>query len=159
MTRNELFQYITENNLKEDVKKAFKKAYNSVSTVELNKFVENQMNLNKEKEQTTVTGCPSLSRNECFDAIKTHHWEAEIKALYKKPYNSVSTDKLNEFIRTKLVEKNIIKEEKRIETCINEASTGEKSNDANNSIDLGARKVLTALCTTLNMKELLKNLE
>ena len=159
MTRNELFQYITENNLKEDVKKAFKKAYNSVSTLELNKFVENHMNLNKEKEQPKVTSHPSLSRNECFDVIKTCHHEAEIKALYKKPYNKVSTDKLNEFLKTKQVEEDITEEGRNLETCLNEASVIKKDTKANYGIDLGARKVLTALCTTLNMKELLKNLK
>lgn len=159
MTRNELFQYITENNLKEEVKKAFKKAYNSVSTLELNKFVENHMNLNKEKEQPKVTSHHSLSRNECFNMIKIYHYEAEVKALYGKPYNSVSTDKLNEFIKNKQVKEDIVEEGKDLETCINEASAIKKDTKANYGIDLGARKVLTAVCTTLNLKELLKNLK
>lgn len=159
MTRNELFQYITENNLKEDVKAACGRPYNSVATEGLSKFVENHMNLNKEKEQPKVTSHPSLSRNECFDVIKTYHYEAEVKALYKKPYNSVSTDKLNEFIKYRLFENGAIKEEKKVETCANKASVTKKDTNANCNIDLGARKVLTALCTTLNMKELLKNLK
>ena len=159
MTRNELFQYITENNLKEDVKATCGRPYNSVATEELSKFVENHMNLNKEKEQPKITSRPSLSRNECFDVIKTYHYEAEVKALYSKPYNSVSTDKLNEFIKNKQVKENIVEEGKNLETCINEASAIKKDTKANYGIDLDARKVLTALCTTLNMKELLKNLE
>lgn len=157
MTRNELFQYITENNLKEDVKKTCGKPYNSVSTEELNKFVESYKK-QFEVKKTPKTYTP-LSRDECFGAIKARHYEAEIKALYKKPYNSVSTDKLNEFLKTKQAEKDTVKEEKKVETCANKASVAKKDTNANCSIDLGARKVLTALCTTLNMKELLKNLE
>lgn len=158
MTRNELFQYITENNLKEDVKAAFGKPYNSVSTEELNKFVEAYKKQFEVKE-APKTNYTSLNRDECFGAIKAHHYEAEVKALYGKPYNSVSTDKLNEFLKTKQVEKDIVKEEKKVETCANKASVTKKDTNTNCSIDLGARKVLTALCTTLNLKELLKNLK
>lgn len=158
MTRNELFQYITENNLKEDVKKACEKPYNGVSTEELNKFVE-AYKKQVEVKEAPKTNYTSLNRDECFSVIKAHHYEAEIKALYKKPYNSVSTDKLNEFIKNKPAEKGIIKEEKKVETCTNKVLANKKDTNANCSIDLGARKVLTALCTTLNMKELLKNLE
>ena len=158
MTRNELFQYITENNLKEDVKKAFKKAYNSVSTEELNKFVESYKK-QFEVKKTPKNDCSSLTRDECFSIIKAKHYEAEIKVLYKKPYNSVSTDKLNEFIKNKQAKNGIVEEKKKIETHINEVSTAKNNTNANCCIDLGARKVLTALCTTLNMKELLKNLK
>lgn len=158
MTRNELFQFITENNLKEDVKKACGKPYNSVSTEELNKFVEAYKE-QFEVEKTPKTNYSSLNRDECFSTIKAKHYEAEIKALYGKPYNSVSTDKLNEFIKNKQAENGIIKEEKKIETHINEASATKNDTNTNCGIDLGARKVLTALCTTLNMKELLKNLK
>lgn len=158
MTRNELFQYITENNLKEDVKAACGRPYNSVATEGLNKFVESYKKQFEVKE-TPKTNFTPLNRDECFSVIKAKHYEAEIKALYKKPYNSVSTDKLNEFIKNKPVEEDVVKEEKKVETCANKTSASKKDTSANCGIDLGARKVLTALCTTLNMKELLKNLE
>lgn len=157
MTRNELFQYITENNLKEDVKKACGKPYDSVSTEELNKFVEAYKKQFEVKE-APKTNYTSLNRDECFSVIKAKHYEAEIKALYGKPYNSVSTDKLNEFIKYKQSEKDIVEEEKKVESEICTVPVTEKSTNVT-SVDLGARKVLTALCTTFNMKELLKNLK
>ena len=158
MTRNELFQFIIENNLKEDVKAACGRPYNSVTTEGLNKFVESYKK-QFEVKKTPKNDYSSLTRAECFSTIKAKHYEAEIKVLYKKPYNIVSTDKLNEFLKTKQVEKDVVKEEKKIETHMNEVSTAKNGTNADCGIDLGARKVLTALCTTLNMKELLKNLK
>ena len=154
MTRNELFQFITENNLKEDVKKACGKPYNSVSTEELNKFVEAYKKKFEVKE-TPKIDCTSLNRDECFSVIKARHYEADIKALYGKSYNSVSTDKLNEYIKNKQVEKESVKEEQ------NEHNTNaiEKSDTPSNCVDTVARQCLKAVCQILNLPELSKRLD
>lgn len=150
MTRNELFQFITENNLKEDVKKACGKPYNSVSTEELNKFVEAY------KEQFEVEKTPNFSRDDCFSIIKTHHYEADIKALYGKPYNSVSTDKLNEYIKNKQAEKEIVEADQAIAKEMNDRKL---SNIPSNCVDTVARECLKAVCQILNLPELSKRLD
>jgi len=163
MTRNELFQFIIENNLKEDVKKACGKPYNSVSTEELNKFVEKLF----EVEKTPKTNYSSLNRDECFSVIKAHHYEADIKALYGKPYNSVSTDKLNNYIKNKQIEKEIVEvdqaiikemnERKLFDKCNNDAI--EKPSTPSNCVDTVARECLKAVCQILNLPELSKRLD
>lgn len=150
MTRNELFQFITENNLKEDVKKACGKPYNSVSTEELNKFVEAY------KKQFEVKETPNFSRDECFSIIKTHHYEAGIKALYGKPYNSVSTDKLNNYIKNKQIEEEIVEVDQSIAKEMNERKL---SNTPFNCVDTVARECLKAVCQILNLHELSKRLD
>lgn len=150
MTRNELFQFITENNLKEDVKKACGKPYNSVSTEELNKFIEAY------KEQFEVKETPNFSRDDCFSIIKTHHYEADIKALYGKPYNSVSTDKLNEYIKNKQAEKEIVEADQAIAKEMNDRKL---SNIPSNCVDTVARECLKAVCQILNLPELSKRLD
>ena len=154
MTRNELFQFITENNLKEDVKKACGRPYNSVSTEELNKFVEAYKKQFEVKE-TPKINYTSLNRDECFSVIKARHYEADIKALYGKPYNSVSTDKLNEYIKNKQVEKESVKEEQ------NKHNTDviEKHANPSNCVDTVARQCLKAVCQILNLPELSKRLD
>lgn len=149
MTRNELFQFITENNLKEDVKKACGKPYNSVATEELNKFVEAY------KKQFEVKETPNFSRDECFSIIKTQHYDADIKALYGKPYNSISTDKLNVYIKNKQIEQEIVKEKQ------NKHNTNvvEKSGTPSNCVDTVARECLKAVCQILNLPELSKRLD
>ena len=149
MTRNELFQFITENNLKEDVKKACGKPYNSVSTEELNKFVEDY------KKQLEVQETPNFTRDECFSIIKTHHYEAGIKALYGKPYNSVSTDKLNNYIKNKQIGEETVKEKQ------NKHNTNviEKPITPSNCIDTVARQCLKSICQILNLPELSKRLD
>ena len=160
MTRNELFQFITENNLKEDVKKACGKPYNSVSTEELNKFIEAY-------KKQFVEETPNFNRDECFSIIKTQHYEADIKALYGKPYNSVSTDKLNEYIKNKQAEKEIVEVDQSIakETnemkLFNERITNiiKKYSNPSNCVDTVARECLKAVCQILNLPELSKRLD
>lgn len=154
MTRNELFQFIIENTPKEDVKKACGKPYNSVSTEELDKFVEAYKKQFEVKE-TPKTNYTSLNRDECFSVIKAHHYEADIKALYGKPYNSVSTDKLNEYIKNKQAEKEIVKEGQ------NNHNTNviEKPSTPSNCVDSIARQCLKAVCQILNLPELSKRLD
>ena len=149
MTRNELFQFITENNLKEDVKKACGKPYNSVSTEELNKFVEAY-------KKQFVEETPNFTRDECFSIIKTQHYEADIKALYGKPYNSVSTDKLNKYIKNKQIKQEIVKEE---QVVAKEMNDGKLSNTPSNCVDTVARECLKAVCQILNLPELSKRLD
>ena len=149
MTRNELFQFITENNLKEDVKKACGKPYNSVSTEELNKFVENY------KKQLEVKETPNFTRDECFSIIKAQHYEADIKALYGKPYNSVSTDKLNKYIKNKQIKEEIVKEEQHNHNT----NVIEKPITHSNCVDTVARQCLKAVCQILNLPELSKRLD
>ena len=148
MTRNELFQFITENNLKEDVKKACGKPYNSVSTEELNKFIEAY-------KKQFVEETPNFTRDECFSIIKTQHYEADIKALYGKPYNSVSTDKLNVYIKNKQAEQEIVEEKQ------NKHNTNviEKPCAPSNCVDTVARECLKAVCQILNLPELSKRLD
>lgn len=150
MTRNELFQFITENNLKEDVKKACGKPYNSVATEELNKFVEAY------KKQFEVKETPNFSRDECFSIIKTQHYDADIKALYGKPYNSISTDKLNVYIKNKQIEQEIVKEEQAIAKEMDKRGL---SNTPSNCVDSVARQCLKAVCQILNLPELSKRLD
>ena len=154
MTRNELFQFITENNLKEDVKKACGKPYNSVSTEWLNKFVENYKKQSEIKE-TTSERYPTLNRDECFSVIKAKHYEADIKAWYSKPYNSVSTAELNVYIKNKQAEQEIVEEKqnKHNTNVIKESST------PSNCVDTVARQCLKAVCQILNLPELSKRLD
>jgi len=149
MTRNELFQFITENNLKEDVKKACGKPYNSVATEELSKFVENY------KKQLEVQETPNFTRDECFSIIKAQHYEAGIKALYGKPYNSVSTDKLNKYIKNKQIKEEIVKEEQHNHNT----NVIEKPITPSNCVDTVARECLKAVCQILNLPELSKRLD
>ena len=150
MTRNELFQFITENNLKKEVKAACGRPYNSVATEELSKFVENY------KKQLEVQETPNFTRDECFSIIKAQHYEADIKALYGKPYNSVSTDKLNEFIKkNKQVEQEI--REMKQNGC--DTKIIEKSGTHSNCVDTVARQCLKAVCQILNLPELSKRLD
>ena len=149
MTRNELFQFIIENNLKEDVKKACGKPYNSVATEELSKFVENY------KKQLEVQETPNFTRDECFSIIKAQHYEADIKALYGKPYNSVSTDKLNKYIKNKQIKEEIVKEEQ----YNHNTNVIEKLITPSNCIDTVARQCLKAICQILNLPELSKRLD
>ena len=149
MTRNELFQFITENNLKEDVKKACGKPYNSVATEELSKFVENY------KKQLEVQETPNFTRDECFSIIKAQHYEAGIKALYGKPYNSVSTDKLNKYIKNKQIKEEIVKKE----LYGHNTDVIEKSGTHSNCVDIVARQCLKAVCQILNLPELSKRLD
>lgn len=166
MTRNELFQFITEDNLKEDVKKACGKPYNSVSTEELNKFVEAYKKQSEVKE-TPKINYTSLNRDECFSVIKARHYEADVKALYGKPYNSVSTDKLNEYIKNKQVEKEIVKVDQAIAKEMNERNLSnecytnviEESGTPSNCVDTVARQCLKAVCQILNLPELSKRLD
>lgn len=165
MTRNELFQFITENNLKEDVKKTCGKPYNSVSTEELNKFVE-AFKKQFEVKETPKTNYSSLSRDECFSIIKSHYYEDGIKSLYGRPYNSVSTDKLNEYIKNKQIEHEIAKEELATAKEINEMglfnernTVIEKSCTPSNCVDSVARQCLKAVCQILNLPELSKRLD
>ena len=155
MTRNELFQFITENNLKEDVKKACGKPYNSVSTEELNKFVKAYKE-QFEVEKTPKTNYSSLNRDECFSVIKAHHYEADIKALYGKPYNSVSTDKLNTYIKNKQIEEEIVEVDQAIAKEMNERKL---SNTPSNCVDSIARQCLKSVCQILNLPELSKRLD
>ena len=160
MTRNELFQFITENNLKEDVKKACGKPYNSVSTEELNKFIEAY-------KKQFVEETPNFTRDECFSIIKTQHYEADIKALYGKPYNSVSTDKLNKYIKNKQIEQEIVKERQVATKEMNEKKLSDKHNTnvikessiPSNCVDTVARECLKAVCQILNLPELSKRLD
>lgn len=148
MTRNELFQFITENNLKEDVKKACGKPYNSVSTEELNKFVEAYKKQFEVKE-TPKTNYPSLNRDECFSVIKAHHYEADIRALYGRSYTSVSTALLNIYIKNKQIEQEIAEDEQAIE----------KPSTPSNCVDTVARQCLKSVCQILNLPELSKRLD
>lgn len=166
MTRNELFQFITENNLKEDVKKACGKPYNSVSTEELNKFVEAYKKQFEVKE-TPKTNHTSLNRDECFSVIKANQYEADIKALYGKPYNSVSTDKPNTYIKNKQIEQEIVEVDQSIAKEMNERKLSDKRNNnaiekpstPSNCIDTVARQCLKAVCQILNLPELSKRLD
>lgn len=160
MDRNQLFDYIIKNNLKDEVKAKYGKPYNSTSTDKLAEFVAAHQSKaaapkaepKKETKATATLKVESLDRDTCFKLIKEHNWQAEIREKYGKPYNSVSTDKLNEFISNKgntAVEKRVVEAKPQ----------NNESNGTSACVDLGARKAIRAICALLNNKDILKNLD
>ena len=160
MDRNQLFNYIIKNNLKDEVKAKYGKPYNSTSTDKLAEFVAAHQSKaatpkaepKKETKATATLKVESLDRDTCFKLIKEHNWQAEIREKYGKPYNSVSTDKLNEFISNKgnaAVEKKVVEAKPQ----------NNESNGTSACVDLGARKAIRAICALLNNKDILKNLD
>ena len=160
MDRNQLFNYIIKNNLKDEVKAKYGKPYNSTSTDKLAKFVAAHQSKaaapkaepKKETKATATLKVESLDRDTCFKLIKEHNWQAEIREKYGKPYNSISTDKLNEFISNKgntAVEKKVVEAKPQ----------NNESNGTSACVDLGARKAIRAICALLNNKDILKNLD
>lgn len=143
MTRNELFDYIKTNNLKEDVKAKFGKPYNSVSTELLQNFVES---LNLIKDATiTYRDSKSLSYKELKEFIKINNLQDFVKELYDKNYTNLSTEELR-----------VIYEKVTNSAACNKIDRYECINDINEFVDIKARNVLKALCTILNQKDLLK---
>ena len=160
MDRNQLFNYIIKNNLKDEVKAKYGKPYNSTSTDKLAEFVAAHQSKaaapkaepKKETKATATLKVESLDRDTCFKLIKEHNWQAEIREKYGKPYNSISTDKLNEFISNKgntAVEKKVVEAKPQ----------NNESNGTSACVDLGARKAIRAICALLNNKDILKNLD
>jgi hypothetical protein len=160
MDRNQLFNYIIKNNLKDEVKAKYGKPYNSTSTDKLAEFVAAHQSKaaapkaepKKETKATATLKVESLDRDTCFKLIKEHNWQAEIREKYGKPYNSISTDKLNEFISNKgntAVEKRVVEAKPQ----------NNESNGTSACVDLGARKAIRAICALLNNKDILKNLD
>ena len=172
MDRNQLFDYIVKNNLKDEVKAKYGKPYNSTSTDKLAEFVAAHQSKAaapkaepKKKTKTAATlKVESLDRDTCFKLIKEHNWQAEIREKYGKPYNSVSTEKLNEFISNKgnATVKNPAVEEKQTPVEKKPAKAEPKNNKQDGTstcVDLGARKAIRAICALLNNKDILKNLD
>lgn len=172
MDRNQLFDYIVKNNLKDEVKAKYGKPYNSTSTDKLAEFVAAHQSKaaapkaepKKETKAAATLKVESPDRDTCFKLIKEHNWQAEIREKYGKPYNSVSTEKLNEFISNKgnaAVEAPV--EEKKqtpVEKKVVEAKPqNNESNGTSTCVDLGARKAIRAICALLNNKDILKNLD
>ena len=156
MDRNQLFDYIIKNNLKDEVKAKYGKPYNSTSTDKLAEFVAAHQSKaaapkaepKKETKATATLKVESLDRDTCFKLIKEHNWQAEIR----EKYNSISTDKLNEFISNKgntAVEKKVVEAKPQ----------NNESNGTSTCVDLGARKAIRAICALLNNKDILKNLD
>lgn len=139
MTRKECYDYIVKNNLKEEVKRKFNAPYSSVPTTLLEDFI------GIINSCAAATNVEAYSRNECFDVIRSNSWQEEIKAKYGKPYNSVSTDKLQEFLASKF--------NGPVNNC------EEQDTVCHGYVDDKARKVLKGLCMALNMQDLLKNLD
>lgn len=144
MTRNELFDYIKANNLKEEVKAKFGKPYNSVATELLQDFVE----LIKQAEQT-ITSTPASSKDmsykELKEFVKSNNLQDFAKSIYNKNYTNLSTEELR-----------VIYEKSTNNTACNKIDTDECINGINKFVDIKARNVLKALCTILNQKDLLK---
>ena len=139
MDRNQLFDYIIKNNLKDEVKAKYGKPYNSTSTDKLAEFVA---------AHQSKAAAPKAE-----------------PILYRfKPYNSVSTEKLNEFISNKgnATVKNPAVEEKQTPVEKKPAEAEPKNNKQDGTstcVDLGARKAIRAICALLNNKDILKNLD
>ena len=164
MDRNQLFDYIIKHNLKDEVKTKYGKPYNSTSTDKLAEFVAAHQSKaaapkaepKKKTKATATLKVESLDRDTCFKLIKEHNWQAEIREKYGKPYNSVSTDKLNEFISNK----GNTAAEATVEKKVVEAKPqNNESNGTSACVDLGARKAIRAICALLNNKDILKNLD
>lgn len=144
MTRNELFDYIKANNLKEEVKAKFGKPYNSVSTELLQDFVK----LVEQAEQT-ITSTPASSKDmsykELKEFVKSYNLQDFVKSIYNKNYTNLSTEELRVIY------------DKANNTNESTAILKEGiDNIKEEFIDIKARKVLTSLCTILNQKDLLK---
>lgn len=138
MTRKECYDYIVKNNLKEEVKRKFNAPYSSVPTTLLEDFI------GIINSCAAATNVEAYSRKECYDIIRNNSWQAEIKAKYGDPYNSVSTKNLQKFLASKL--NGPVNNKKQTKT-------------KKEFVDENARKVLKGLCIALNMQGLLKNLD
>lgn len=139
MTRNELFDYIKANNLKEEVKAKFGKPYNSVATELLQDFVES-LDLTK---NATITYKDSKSLS--YKDIKVNDLQNFVKELYGKNYTNLSTEELrNVYDRS---HNRVVSIETTEDKC---------NNNVTDCTETVVVKVLKALCTILNQKDLLK---
>ena len=93
MNRQEIFDYIVKNNLKEEVKKMFGRAYNSVSTTLLEDFINTRKEA--EKVNNNKTNVPT-DRKGLKEFIKKNKLEEYIKEYTGgKNYTIVSTESLS----------------------------------------------------------------
>ena len=143
MTRTELFNYIKESNLQNEIKDKFGKPYNSVSTNLLQDFVDV---IEAAKETiTTPANSSNMSYKELKEFVKTNNLQEFVKSFYGKNYTNLSTEELRVIY------------DKANNTNESTAILKEGiDNIKEEFIDIKARKVLTSLCTSLNRKDLLK---
>ena len=151
MDRKEIIDYIKSNNLQEDVKKTCGKNYTILPTSVLESFVSVHQESKKVVKSAvksspakTVSNINPLSRQECFEAIKKNNWCNLIKETYGKPYNSVSTDLLNQFVNKFNNKENQCNQQKVATTP--------------SCVDVEARKAIKTLCALINAKHIAENL-
>lgn len=165
MNRNECYEYIKTHNLKDEATKEARRIignaganYTNMPTEKLEDFVVRHQNTclkkNESKPAPVSTVKNVLTREECFNIIKQQNLQATVKNTFGKPFNSVSTEKLQEFI-------------KKLDSCDKqqcETQSEPKSeqkqefNTSNACMDVACRKAVTALCILLNRKDIAKNL-
>jgi hypothetical protein len=155
MDRKQLFDYIISHNLKDEVKQKFGKPYNSVSTELLDKFVA------VIEEANNCRGCKpcnnvSTGRKGLYEYIKANKLQDLIKAKYGKNFTQVSTEQLIETC------KDFGKPSKQPleidEDCLKKVGKKADISSSSDCIDSAARKVLKALCITVNRRDLLNQL-
>ena len=147
MTRNELFDYIKANNLKEEVKAKFGKPYNSVSTELLQGFVDLVEQAEKLNAMSTPVNFDTMNYKELKEFIKENNLQDYVKSFYGKNYTNLPTEEL----RCVCKEYN-----KAIIAPTDVPETTKDVSNIKNTIDTPERQVLKALCTILNQKDLLK---
>ena len=147
MTRNELFDYIKANKLKEDVKAKFGKPYNSVSTELLQGFVDLVGQVKEIKAMSTPVNFDTMNYKELKEFIKKNNLQDFVKSFYGKNYTNIPTEELRcvcaEYNKTFIAPTDI-------------PGTIKNVSNVKNIINTPERRVLKALCTILNQKDLLK---
>ena len=147
MTRNELFDYIKANNLKEEVKAKFGKPYNSVSTELLQGFVDLIGQAEELKTMSTPVNFDTMNYKELKEFVKKNNLQDFAKSFYGKNYTNLSTEEL----------RCVCKEySKAIIAPTDVPKTTKNVSKVKNTVDTPERQVLKALCTILNQKDLLK---
>lgn len=149
MDRKQLFEYIITHNLKEEVKAKFGKPYNSVSTELLQGFIDLVEQAKELKTMSTPANFDTMNYKELKEFVKENNLQDFAKSLYGKNYTNLSTEELR-YVCMKY-SKAII--------APTDLVTGEFVDSRSKvecTVDSPERRVLKALCTILNQKDLLK---
>lgn len=148
MNRQEIFDYIVKNNLKEEVKKMFGRPYNSVSTT----FLEDFINTRKEAEKVNNKTNVPTDRKGLKEFIKKNKLEEYIKEYTGgKNYTIVSTESLSnicdEWSYNQTKESSVITSEDAVDKTPVEIRLDKME------------KTIKAMAVILNLGTVLKNLE
>lgn len=143
MNRQEILDYIKNNNLKEEIKQKFGRAYNSVPTTLLEDFIGTVEDECTNKVHDIPTG-----RKELWEYIKKNNLQEYIKEKTGKNYTIVSAELLHKICNELCCNKNQVKTIITPNYDVIEKTPIEK-----------IEKTLRSMAEILNLKTVLKNLD